>query len=288
MNLKALFKVIKEGVYASFQDSGRVGYRKFGMPVAGPMDRYAYKMGNKIIDNPSNAPVLELFLGGLSLEVLNSHSLAICGADLQAVLDGNPVPLWKSFTVYKGQVLSFKGPQKGSIAYIHPSGGFCCDTVMGSQSAFPKAHIGFAIEKNMILSVPDIPFKKMQAGLISSFIPAYENEVTVNVWKSPHLSLFETRSMETFLTSTYTYKAGDRMGYYLDGPKLEFVSKGDILSEATQFGTIQVSNNGQPVILMADAHTVGGYATIGKIADSDLWKVSQLTIGGKVSFQWII
>lgn len=77
------------------------------------------------------------------------------------------------------------------------------------------------------------------------------------------------------------------MGYYLDGPELKFVSKGDILSEATQFGTIQITNNGQPVVLMADAHTVGGYATIGKVADDDLWKFSQLRIGGKVSFQGI-
>ena len=97
--MKALFKVIKEGVYASYQDLGRPGYRKFGMPVAGPMDKYAFQMGNKIVSNSPNSLALELFLGGLSLEVLDTHKLVISGADLEATLDGNPVELWKSFPV---------------------------------------------------------------------------------------------------------------------------------------------------------------------------------------------
>lgn len=285
--MKALFKVIKEGVYASYQDLGRPGYRKFGMPVAGPMDTYAFQMGNKIVSNSPNSLALELFLGGLSLEVLNNHKLVISGADLEATLDGNPVELWKSFLVIKGQILSFKGPSKGSIAYIIPQGGFCADEVMNSSSAYPRADIGYVLKPNMILYGRDTSFTKRRSRLIPSLIPVYENEVTVNVWKSPHLALFETSSIDTFFSSIYTYKSGNRMGYYLDGPELKFVSKGDILSEATQFGTIQITNNGQPVVLMADAHTVGGYATIGKVADDDLWKFSQLRIGGKVSFQGI-
>ncbi|MEK3974140.1 5-oxoprolinase subunit C family protein [Psychrobacillus sp. FSL K6-1267] len=286
--MKALFKVIKEGVYASYQDLGRTGYRKFGMPVAGAMDKFAFQIGNKIMNNSPNSLTLEIFLGGISLEVLDTHKIVICGADLEAALDGKPITLWKSFSVFKGQVLTFKGPRGGSIAYIIPVGGFCADTVMNSKSAYPRADIGGLLKPGMILFVPDIPYSKVQTGLIPSFIPNYEKEVTVNVWKSPHLSLFKPKSIETFLDSAYIYKAGDRMGYYIEGPELEFVSNGDILSEATQFGTIQVSNNGQPVILMADAQTVGGYATIGKIAEEDLWKVSQLKIGGIIHFQWII
>ena len=284
--MKALFKVIKEGVYASYQDLGRPGYRKFGMPVAGPMDKYAFQMGNKIVSNSPNSLALELFLGGLSLEVLDTHKLVISGANLEATLDGNPVELWTSFLVIKGQILSFNSPSKGSIAYIIPQGGFCADEVMNSSSAYPRADIGYVLKPNMILYGRDTSYTNKRSRLIPSLIPTYENDVTVNVWGSPHLALFETNSIDTFFNSIYTYKAGNRMGYYLDGPELKFVSKGDILSEATQFGTIQITNNGQPVVLMADAHTVGGYATMGKIVDEDLWKISQLRSGGKIRFQW--
>lgn len=285
--MKPLFKVLKEGVYTSYQDLGRPGYRKFGMPVAGPMDKYAFRMGNKIVSNSRNSLALELFLGGLSLEVLNTHKLVISGADLEAELDNRPVELWKSFQVVKGQILSFKGPKQGSIAYLIPQGGFCTEEVMNSSSAYPRANIGSVLKRNMILYGQDTTYTKIQSRLKPSLIPIYPNEVTVKVWKSPHLNAFKQKSIETFLNSAYSYKAGDRMGYYLEGPPLEFVSKGDILSEATQFGAIQVSNNGQPVVLMADAHTVGGYATMGKIAEDDLWKISQLKSGGKVRFHWI-
>lgn len=285
--MKALFKVIKEGVYASYQDLGRPGYRKFGMPVAGPMDKYAYQMGNKIISNSPNCLALELFLGGLKLEVLETHKLVISGADLDVDIDGEPIELWKVFEVVKGQKISFKGPKSGSIAYIIPQGGFCTEEVMGSSSAYPRANIGFEVKRNMILLGRDTSYMKNRSRLKPSLIPIYKDEVTVKVWKSNHLPLFTPESIETFLSSPYSYKAGDRMGYYLEGPPLEFLSKGDILSEATQFGTIQVPSNGQPVILMADAQTVGGYATMGKIADDDLWKISQLKSGGKVHFLWI-
>lgn len=283
--MKELFRVRKEGVYASLQDKGRVGYRAFGMPVAGPMDTYAFELGNKIIGNSLNAAAIELFLGGLSLEVLSTHTIAIGGANLHALIDGRQVPLWKSLTVSEGQILSFVKPIQGSIAYIFALGGFDTETIMGSHSAYIRAGMGVVLKKGTVLSVPDIPQVKLTRGLIASEIPTYKEKVEVTVWKSPHFSLFKEKSIDTFFHSEYTYRGGDRMGYYFNGPELQFIDKSDILSEATQFGTIQVPTNGQPVILMADAQTVGGYATIGKVADSDLWKIAQLRVGGKLTFK---
>lgn len=283
--MKQLFRVHKEGVYASLQDKGRIGYRAFGMPVAGPMDTNAFRLGNEIIGNPPNAAAIELFLGGLSLEVLATHTIVISGADLHAEIDGRQVPLWKCITVNKGQTLSFVKPVQGSIAYIFAIGGFDSETIMGSNSVYLRAGIGNILKKGTVLSVPNLPQMKLKRGLISSEVPTYNQEVEVTVWRSPHLSLFKEDSIHTFFNSEYIYKGGDRMGYYFNGPEIHFIGKSDILSEATQFGTIQVPSNGQPVILMADAQTVGGYATIGKVADSDLWKIAQLRVGGKLTFK---
>lgn len=283
--MKELFRVLKEGVYASLQDEGRIGYRAFGMPIAGPMDTNAFRLGNTIIGNSSNSAAIELFLGGLSLEVLSTHTITIGGADLRAEIDGQKAPLWKSITVYEGQILSFIHPLQGSIAYIFALGGFETPSIMGSRSAYPKAEIGCTLKKGTVLSVPDVVLPKHQRGLVATEIPTYEQEVEVAVWKSPHDALFQEESIQTFFHSEFTYKGGDRMGYYFNGPELHFNEKSDILSEATQFGTIQVPSNGQPVILMADAQTVGGYATIGKVTDADLWKIAQLRNGGKIRFK---
>ncbi len=119
-----LFKVVKSGVYSSIQDRGRFGFRKFGVPVSGPMDSEAFALGHKIIGNDENETALELFLGGLSLEVLMDHRIVITGANLGAILDGQEAPMWKTFSVSPGQILSFPKPINGSIAYIIPEGGF--------------------------------------------------------------------------------------------------------------------------------------------------------------------
>jgi biotin-dependent carboxylase-like uncharacterized protein len=279
-----LFKVKKAGAYGSIQDRGRPGYQRFGVPVSGAMDQKSYQFGQYILGNNPNTPSLELFLGGQEFEVLQDHRIVLTGADLEATLDGEPVPIWKSFMIFRGQILRFSKPLDGSIAYISPDGGFYSEPLLGSASVYPKGLLGTPLKKGMILYGNQVHNGKFQTGLCSSERPEFFQQVEVKVWRSPHEHLFSKDAVEKFFTSTYTLKTGDRMGYLLEGPQLEFIKGSDILSEATQFGTIQVPNSGQPIILMADAQTIGGYATIGKVAQADLWKVAQLKRGGEVRF----
>ena len=282
-----LFRVVKTGVYASIQDRGRFGFRRFGMPVAGPMDQQAFRLGQEIIGNGEGGNALELFLGGLSLEVLSDHRIVITGADLGAVIDGEKAaPLWKTFLIRQGQTISFTQPKNGSIAYIIPEGGLATEEVLGSCASYPRGVIGESIQKEHMLYANAPKQQRFNRGLRSSNVPDYAQEITVELYNSPHMDLFKSSSVETFLKSTYTYRGGDRMGYFFNGPPLEFISSGDIVSEATQFGTVQVPSNGQPIILMADAQTTGGYATIGTVVQEDLPKVAQLRNGGQVRFTY--
>lgn len=282
-----LFKVKKAGVYGSIQDVGRFGFQRFGVPVSGPMDAYAFKYGHYILGNPVERAALEVFLGGQELEVLTDHRIVISGADLGARLDGEHAPLWKSLPIFKGQTLSFTGPVNGSIAYIIPEGGYHAEEWLGSASVYPKGLLGSMLKKDMILYAKNEKTSRFERGLVRDEIPEYSMNVRVSVWLSRHLNTFNPGSLDEFFKSTYTVKGGDRMGYLLNGPSLTFANgRSDILSEATQFGTIQVPNSGQPIILMADAQTIGGYATIGKIADEDLWKVAQLRTGSKIKFSF--
>lgn len=281
-----LFKVKKAGTYGSIQDRGRPGYQRFGVPVSGPMDQRSYQIGHYILGNTPNTPSLELFLGGQELEVLHDHRIVLTGADLGATLDGGAVPVWKSFRVYSGQILRFTRPRDGSIAYVTPEGGFYSELLLGSASVYPKGMLGTPLQKGMTLYAnQEIHKGKFQTGLSPTEQPEFLQQVEVEVWRSPHEHLFTKAAVGKFFSSTYTLKTGDRMGYLLEGSQLEFINGSDILSEATQFGTIQVPNSGQPIILMADAQTIGGYATIGKIAQADLWKVAQLKRGGEIRFK---
>lgn len=281
-----LFKVVKSGVYASIQDRGRFGFRKFGVPVSGPMDSEAFALGHKIIGNDESETALELFLGGLSLEVLTNHRIVITGANLGAVIDGRKAPMWKTFTVSKGQILSFPKPINGSITYIIPEGGFSVNRFLGSKSSYFKGQIGDAINKETIFFANPITQRRFNRGLLNEYIPSYEQEISIKLFESPHMKLFKRLSIKQFLANPYTLRGGDRMGYFFNGPPLEFKTSGDIVSEATQFGTVQVPTNGQPIILMADSQTIGGYATIGSVVKEDLAKVAQLRNGGKVRFSY--
>lgn len=282
-----LFRVVKAGVYASIQDRGRFGFRRFGMPVAGPMDQQAFHLGQKIMGNEDNGNALELFLGGLTVEVLTDHRIIITGADLGAVIDGDKAaPLWKTFVIRQGQLISFTKPLNGTIAYVIPEGGLAAPLILGSSSSYPRGLIGETIKKDMILYANRLSQQQLNRGLRLDNIPDYAQDITVELFKSPHLDLFKRTSIEHFLQATYTYRGGDRMGYFFNGPALEFINCGDIVSEATQFGTVQVPSNGQPIILMADAQTTGGYATIGTVIKADLPKVAQLKNGGQIQFTY--
>lgn len=284
-----LFRVVKPGVYATIQDRGRFGYRHFGMPVSGPMDWQAFQLGQEIINNGESNNALELFLGGLTLEILSDHRIIIAGANLGALIDGEEVaPLWKTFSVLKGQMISFTKPISGAIAYIIPEGGYLATEILGSTSSYPRGLIGEPVKKETILYANSMKETRLNRGLRLGSTPKYAQDITIELFESPHMELFTKTSVENFLNSIYTYRGGDRMGYFFNGTPLEFVESGDIVSEATQFGTVQVPTNGQPIILMADAQTTGGYATIGTVIKADLPKVAQLKNGGTIRFKFRI
>ncbi|WP_080846030.1 5-oxoprolinase subunit C family protein [Cytobacillus gottheilii] len=282
-----ILKVRKPGIYSSFQDLGRRGYQKYGIPISGALDRKAFSLGNYIMRNDQNAAALEILLQGLELEVLSQHRLLFTGREINATLDSKPLPMWKTFTVQKGQILKIGGNQESKISYLIPETGFHAPQFLNSSSVFPKGKLGKLLSKDMILYAAGPASTGGERGLIADEIPLYQSEVTVNVWKSAHQHLFTQNAINAFESSEYVLKTGDRMGFFLSGPLLQAEEGHDILSEAVQFGSIQVPKSGQPIILMADAQTIGGYTTIGKAAEEDLWKLAQLPIGGKVRFRFI-
>ncbi|MDN4495594.1 biotin-dependent carboxyltransferase family protein [Ureibacillus aquaedulcis] len=285
--MKPLLKVTRHGVYASIQDKGRFGYRAQGIPVSGAMDRFSFEMGNQILNNSTNAACLEIFHGGFEFEALSDHTYVLAGAGGDYFDNGVKIDCWKSFRLFKGDRLSIKGTVEGSILYLIPQGGFRVDPILNSRSNYPTANIGELLEVGSILYGHDTEPIANTRGLMPKFRPQFDSSIEIHIFKGPHFELFTQESRDSFLQDSYQFTGGNRMGYYFKGEKLVLREKKDIISEATQFGTIQVPASGDPIVLMADAQTVGGYPIIGTVHEEDLYKIAQLRTFGNVKFRLV-
>ncbi|WP_181346812.1 biotin-dependent carboxyltransferase family protein [Thalassobacillus sp. CUG 92003] len=286
MSEVAIFKTIKPGIYASFQDLGRFDYQKYGVPVSGAMDAKAHRLANYILGNPAHVPTLEITLTGTKLEALTDHWVAVTGGDLDAQLDGDSIPRWEALFIKKGQTLNFKGPKEGVRTYLAVQSGFHAPVFLGSASTYERGGFGQSLAKGDVLYAKQSARKMVRRGLIASERPVYTKTFTLNYIPSSHQSRFTEESITTFHQQPYAVKRGDRMGLQLQGgTALQHRDGADIISEPVTYGTIQVTSSGQPMILRADAQTTGGYTTLGTIMTKDLNKVAQVPPGGTVYFQ---
>jgi antagonist of KipI len=285
---RPLLRVIEKGLITTFQDLGRYGYQQFGVVVSGAMDSLALQLGNIVVGNKRGEAGMEITMIGPELVALTDMTIAITGGDLSPKINGKSAPLWKSIVIQEGDTITFGRPIQGIRAYLTVSGGFQAPLIMGSKSTYIKAGIGKPIEDGDILYSESDRIVKENRAIKESMIIKYEREITARVIEGPHHTHFTDEGIQSFYSSTYTVKQGDRMGFRLEGPgKISHVKGADITSDAIPFGGIQVPARGQPIILMADRQTTGGYTRIGTVISEDLPKIAQLPPGGKIRFEKI-
>lgn len=289
------FEVIKPGLLSTLQDEGRYGQRKYGVITSGPMDLFAHRAANILVGNDRSATVLEITLLGPSMVAQNDMLLSLCGADMEADRDGIRVPLWRPFMIRKGDQLNVHYAVKGCRAYLAVYGGFEVKPVLGSRSTYLRAGIG-GHQGRGLQAGDDLPVRQEMIGdylhnigSVSAFIhPGYEENPVVRVVKGKEAALFTDASIRSLMSQSYFVTAqSDRMGYRLEGIRLE-LSDGvpsEMISEAVVQGTIQVPPSGQPILLMADCQTTGGYPRIAHVISADLPLVAQVKPGGKLRFR---
>lgn len=282
-----LFKVLKPGLQTTVQDLGRTGYQQYGISPSGAMDAYSLQMANLLVGNPLHEAGLEAAMMGPSLEAMEDVSIAICGGSLQPMVNNKEVPMWKSFVFRKGDLLSFGKVESGARAYIGFAGGIHVPLVLGSKSTFINGAMGGfngrALEAGDVLY--GSPIVRKNRFLHKDFIPEYKAQLDIRVIPGPHLEKFHPSAMKRFLSGEYKVSPqSNRMGYRLEGPKLGHIGGADIISDAIPAGGIQVPSNGQPIILMAERQTTGGYARIATVVSIDLPLLSQAMPGTKIRF----
>ncbi len=261
------FNVVKPGMLALIQDLGRHGYQHLGVTSGGPMDELAFRWANALLDNNDNAPQIEITFGMLTLEAQANTSIAITGADLGAQLNDKPILPWQTYPVKKGDVLSFQQPNHGLRAYLAVKGGFQVEPVLGSVSTVMREQLGGLSGKGKKLEKGDkLPFTgtddHVQRIVPRLAIPNYDNP-DIPVVMGYQFKTFSGLDRAHFFGSDFKVTPdSDRMGYRMNGRAIGGDKKG-IISEGIAYGAIQIPNDGQPIVLLRDRQTIGGYPKIG-------------------------
>lgn len=282
--------VIDPGTLSTIQDQGRTGYRAFGVPVSGVMDRYAFTMANILAGNVRDAAVVEMTLCGGRFGFPCEAYVAVCGADMQGKLNGKPIKNWSGFYVPANSELAFSYAVTGCRTYLALSGGIAVPQVMGSHSTYLRAgiggHEGRALQAGDVLEIARVaalPYRLNE--LAYPLIPKYAGDLRLRVILGPQDDLFTDAGITTLLNSGYVVSTrNDRMGYLLEGATIAHKNGADIVSDGLCPGAVQIPGNGMPIIMMADCQTTGGYAKIATVVGPDLTKLAQAKAGDRVSF----
>ncbi|WP_425058840.1 5-oxoprolinase subunit C [Sporomusa carbonis] len=278
------------GQFTTIQDEGRLGYQAYGMPIAGAMDRYAYRVANLLVGNRENAAVIEMTGVGAAFKFDEEQLVAVCGADMQGQVNGVPISNWSAFLVPRRSEIRFGTALSGYRTYLAVRGGFDVPPVLGSRSTYTRAKIGGfegrALRQGDVLHVAqDTAFKAKPRHLEQFYIPRYANPINLRVLLGPQDNMFTRETIDIFFTSTYTVAGrADRAGYQLKGPRIMTMGRPDIVSDAVCMGAIQIPSYGLPFIMTADHQTTGGFAKIGYVIRTDLAKLAQASPGDTIHF----
>ena len=286
------FKVIKSGIFNTVQDLGRFGFQQYGMPVSGVMDSCALRIGNRILGNKENEAGIEISTPGFSLEVLSQTVIAITGANFDPTINNSPALMWEAVEVKKGDIISFHQIKNGCRSYLLVAGSVDVPIILGSKSTYGRGKIG-GLKGRPLKKADIINIEKTNQELqniIGRKVPAnnlpnYHEENEIRVILGPQDDYFTKDGLHAFLNSFYEITVdSDRMGYRLKGPKIKSKNGSDIITDGIPLGSIQVPQDGMPIVMLADRQTTGGYAKIATVISVDIDKFAQMKPGNKIKF----
>lgn len=283
-----VLRVLRPGLLTTVQDSGRWGHQASGVPVAGPMDTYSHRLANVLVGNDLSAATLEVTLIGPELEVDAEGTAAVAGASFDVECDGIVVGTDVSFPVRAGSRLRLGRRRSGARAYLALSGGILTEPVLGSRATHLVSGMG-GLDGRALVAGDMVPIARWSTAgdrrrAIGLRMPS-AGRARLRVLKGPQTSHFSDDAFAVLTSVAFRVSPrSNRMGYRLDGPPLTRVRQEEPLSEPVTFGSIQVPPAGQPILLMADRQTAGGYPKIATVIAADLPLAGQLAPGEAIEF----
>ncbi len=283
------FKVINPGLLTTVQDLGRFGHQHMGVTTGGPLDEYAFTWANHLLSNPGGAAMLEITFGGLEMVAEINTNIALTGADLGATINGQGAEPWRTHSVKAGDRLKFHVPESGLRAYLAVSGGFALPQLLGSCSTVMREGIGglvsdgFKLKAEDRLTCVEAPLAPVTA-VPAKDIPDYRKNLELGLIEGYQIADFSGEQLRRFFASEYQITPDiDRMGYRLKGAAIS-PSRSGIISEGIAAGAVQIPADGQPIVLMSDRQTIGGYPKPGCISRLAMGQLAQRGPGASVRF----
>jgi antagonist of KipI len=282
--------VLRPGLFTTVQDLGRWGFQSQGVPVAGPMDPFSHRLANALVGNSGEAATLEVTLIGPALEFESDCLIAIGGAEFVVTIDGNVAPHAQAFAVPSRSKVEFGTRLRGARAYIAVDGGFDVPLTLGSRATHVPSRLG-GLEGRPLRKGDRLGLGVPAGGRLATRTTMHADDMlmesaVVRVLRGPDEHRFRADAFDALQSAAYTIDLdSNRMGYRLHGPELRHLHGADIISDVTPIGSLQVPGSGQPILLMADRQTTGGYPRIATVISADLGVAGQRAPGDTLSFR---
>lgn len=286
-----MFRVLKPGMMSLLTDAGRFGQAGLGLTQGGPMDPFAFGMANILAGNTAPCTALEVTMGGLQLEARQDALICVTGAPLELTVNEQPQPLWQSIRIKAGSRIELGMQTAGLRTYLAVHGGFDITPAFGSSSTVVREGIG-GLNGGKLNAGDELPIgeafeQAVCKKLPESAIPQYQQNITVGLIPAYQYAAFSATSRAVFFSSTYQVSnQADRMGYRLQGPSVASNTT-SMLSEGIALGAVQVPADGQPIVLLNDRQTIGGYPKLGSVLSLDCARLGQCRPGANIQFELI-
>src|SRR3989442_4899740 len=287
--MTAVLRVVEPGLFTTVQDLGRPWAVNSGVPPGGAMDRFAHRAANLIVGNAETEATLECTLTGPHVATEHSCLVAITGGDLDPRVNGRAAPMWTGIFLSRGDRLMFGARRSGGRAYIAVAGGIRADRWLGSLSTSLLAGRGGMHGLNLkagdVIEVAREATRPAVSGHeLASHLRIDYADHSLFAIPGPHVKRLDPDARQLLFGATFKVsRKADRMGYRLDGPRL--ATEGDeLLSFGVTAGVVQVPHGGQPILLMADHQTAGGYPVVATVVSASMPVAAQLLPGDELQF----
>ncbi len=281
-------RVLEPGAQTTVQDLGRPGHLRTGIPPSGPMDRWSFVVANRLVGNADGAAALECTVLGPRFEAAAPCAIAVTGAVMPISINGAEAPAWTTLPLKAGDVVKLGAARVGVRAYVAFSGGIDVPEVLGSRSTYLRGRLG-GVEGRALRREDTLRLFPAAAPPVRrvppTAVPEMETEPTIRVVLGPQADRFTEEGIHTLLTGRYEMlPQSDRMGARLRGPRIAHTRGHDIISDGIALGSLQVPGDGQPIALLADRQSTGGYTKIATVCSLDVGRLGQVKPGQRVRF----
>jgi biotin-dependent carboxylase-like uncharacterized protein len=283
-----MIRFVDPGPQTTVQDLGRVGHLRYGIPPSGPLDVRAFVIANRLVGNPDGAAALEATVLGPRFTVETAGAIAVTGADAPVTINGAAAAAWTTLPLAAGDTVRIGAARAGIRIYVAFAGGLDVAPVLGSRATYLRGRLGGlqgrSLKRDDVLrSFPAAPPPMRRVP--ESAIPPLEREPEIRVVLGPQADRFTAEGVAAFLGGAYEMlPQSDRMGARLSGPRIAHARGHDIISDGIALGAVQVPGDGQPIVLLVDRQSTGGYTKVATVGSFDIGRIGQVKPGQRLRF----